>query len=62
MIFGKVLKKKFLELILAPIGRFGDPFWKSAAPKTPTFRATAIAGLPADTLTQGDNKRKGDVR
>ncbi len=37
VIFGKVLKKKFLELILAPIGRFGDPFWKSAAPKTPLF-------------------------
>ena len=46
VVFGKVEKnKQFLELIL-------DPFSKAAAPKTPTFRATAIAGLPADTLTQ----------
>jgi hypothetical protein len=38
VIFGKVEKKTtVLELILELI-------WKSAAPKTPTFRATAIAG------------------
>ena len=56
VIFEKVEKNiKFWELIL-------DPFSISGAPTTPTFRATAIAGLPADTLTQWDNIKKGDVR
>ena len=55
MIFAKAEKRKVLE-------RKGRAIFNFRGSQNPPFRATAIAGLPADTLTQGDNKRKGDVR